>query len=242
VTDALVERPRVHWLEPVPDASVLPAEANPAELLVLKESIRLAFVAALQHLAPKQRAALLFTDVLGWSVLEVAEALDTSVPAVNSALQRARATLATRQFTDAEVADARADLDPARSALLRRYVDAFERYDLPELTSLLCEDATLSMPPYALWLRGPEVIAAWLAGRGCGCRGSRLVPTSANGLPAFAQYRPSPEGGHSAWALILLELRGDRIAAWNSFLDTRTLFPRFGLPLRLGAGSAREGE
>jgi RNA polymerase sigma-70 factor (ECF subfamily) len=234
VTDALVERPRLHWLEPVPDAAVLPAEADPAELLVLKESIRLAFVAALQHLAPKQRAVLLFTDVMGWSVTEVAEALDTSVPAVNSALQRARATLASRHVTSAEAANANPSLDPARTELLQRYVDAFERYDVPELTSLLCEDATLSMPPYALWLRGPEVIAAWLTGRGCGCRGSRLVPTAANGLPAFGQYRPSPGGGHAAWALVVLELRGDRISAWNSFLDTRTLFPRFGLPLRLG--------
>jgi RNA polymerase sigma-70 factor, ECF subfamily len=229
--DALVERPRAHWLEPVPDARVLPADADASELTILRESVRLAFVAALQHLPPKQRAALLLTDVLGWSAAEVAESLDTSVAAVNSALQRARATLAARDPNDTRPA-----LPAEQKALLERYVAAFERYDVDELASLLREDATLSMPPYAFWLQGPQAISAWLLGRGSGCRGSRLVPTSANGVPAFAQYRLGENGGpHRAWALVVLELSGDRIAAWNSFLDTETLFPRFGLPLELRA-------
>ncbi|HEU4408274.1 MAG TPA: sigma-70 family RNA polymerase sigma factor [Polyangiaceae bacterium] len=229
--DPLVERPRTHWLEPVPDARVLPADADASELAMLRESVRLAFVAALQHLPPKQRAALLLTDVLGWSAAEVAEAIDTSVAAVNSALQRARATLAARDLGGPGPA-----LSADEARLLERYVAAFERYDVDELASLLRDDATLSMPPYAFWLRGPEAIAAWLLGRGSGCRGSRLVPTAANGVPAFAQYRPGQDGGpHRAWALIVLELSGGRIAAWNAFLDTETLFPRFGLPLELPA-------
>ena len=229
VNDSLVERPRTHWLEPVPDARVLPVDADPAELAILRQSIRLAFVAALQHLPPRQRAALLLTEVLGWSASEVAESLDTSVAAVNSALQRARATLATRN-----VGPARMELSDEQSKLLERYVEAFERYDVDALTALLRDDATLSMPPYALWLRGREAIRAWLLGRGCGCRGSRLVPTAANGLPAYGQYRPGVDGApHQPWALVVLELSEDGILAWNSFLDTETLFPRFGLPSQL---------
>jgi len=229
VDDVLVERPRTHWLEPVPDARALPADAGPAELAMLRQSIRLAFVAALQHLPPKQRAALLLTEVLGWSAAEVAESLETSVAGVNSALQRARATLATRDFDRAPTG-----LSDEQSKLLERYVEAFERYDVDALTALLRDDATLSMPPYALWLRGQDAIRMWLLGRGSGCRGSRLVPTAANGLPAFGQYRPGAAGApHQPWALVVLELGDDRILAWNSFLDTESLFPRFGLPPQL---------
>ncbi len=226
VDDTLVPLPAERWIEPIPDAHALPGDADPAALVALRQSIRLAFVAALQHLPPKQRAALLLTEVLGWSVAEVAEGLDTTVAAVNSALQRARATLAARALEPA--ADALTD---AQSTLLDRYVAAFERYDVDALAGLLHEDATLSMPPFPLWLQGPADIAAWLAGRGAGCRGSRLVPTAACGSPAFAQYRAAADGGHRAWALLVLELRGDRIAAWNAFLDVEALFPRFGLPL-----------
>ncbi|WP_437766282.1 sigma-70 family RNA polymerase sigma factor [Sorangium sp. So ce281] len=230
VDDELQTRPRTHWLEPVPDAHALPADIDAAERAVLRQSIRLAFVAALQHLPPKQRAALLLTEVLGWSAAEVADSLSTSVAAINSALQRARATLASR-----DLGDVRATLPEPEAALVDRYVTAFEQYDVDRLAALLHEDATLSMPPFTLWLRGPDAIRAWLLGRGAGCRGSRLVPTAACGSPAFAQYRPAPEGGHRAWALIVLELAGDRIASMTSFLDTETLFPRFGLPLELPA-------
>ncbi|WP_437893346.1 sigma-70 family RNA polymerase sigma factor [Sorangium sp. So ce124] len=230
VDDELQTRPRTHWLEPVPDAHALPADIDAAERVVLRQSIRLAFVAALQHLPPKQRAALLLTEVLGWSAAEVADSLSTSVAAINSALQRARATLASR-----DLGDVRAALPEPEAALVDRYVTAFEQYDVDRLAALLHEDATLSMPPFTLWLRGPDAIRAWLLGRGAGCRGSRLVPTAACGSPAFGQYRPAPEGGHRAWALIVLELAGDRIASMTSFLDTETLFPRFGLPLDLPA-------
>jgi len=227
VDDVLETRPRTHWLEPIPDARAIPSDADPHQQAVLRQSIRLAFVAALQHLPAKQRAALLLTDVVGWSAAEVAECIDTSVAAVNSALQRARATLAARNLDEG----VGAALTDEQSALVEKYCRAFERYDVDELTSLLRDDAVLSMPPYTMWLRGTDDIRTWLLGPGAPCRGSRLVPTSASGLPAFAQYRPRPEGGHRAWALIVLELTGSRIAAMTSFLDVETLFPIFGMPL-----------
>jgi len=225
VDDPLETRPRTHWLEPMPDARALPDGANPAELAILRQSIRLAFVAALQHLPPKQRAALILTEVLGWSVTEVAETLNTSAASINSALQRARATLASRDLGESQDA-----LSQKQLALVDRYVTAFERYDIDALTTLLAEDATMSMPPYRLWLRGRAAIRNWLLGRGSGCRGSRLVPTAACGSPAFGQYR---EGGRQPWALVVLEMSGDHIASMTSFLDTETLFPLFGLPPEL---------
>jgi RNA polymerase sigma-70 factor (ECF subfamily) len=225
----LTTLPSSRWIEPIPDVRALPSDVEPDELVSLRQSIRLAFVAALQHLPAKQRAVLLLTEVLGWAAAEVAESLDTSVASVNSALQRARATLSTRDLTDL-----RAPLSDTQSNLVERYVDAFERYDTDALTSLLHEDATMNMPPYALWLRGHDAIRDWFLGRGAGCRGSRLVPTSASGSPAFGQYRPGEHGGpHKPWSLIVLELSGDRIAAMTHFLETDVLFPRFGLPLEL---------
>ena len=230
VDDELETRPRTHWLEPLPDARFLPSDANPFETVALRQSTRLAFVAALQHLPSRQRAALLLSEVLGWSAQEVAESLDMSVTAVNSALQRARATLAAK---DVSLLDE--PLSDSQAQLLEKYVDAFHDYDVDALAALMREDATLSMPPYTLWLQGPEAIKAWLLGRGNGCRGSRLVRTEACGSPAFAQYRRSADGGYHAWSLTILELAGNRIKAWNAFLDTERLFPLFGLPLTLPA-------
>jgi RNA polymerase sigma-70 factor (ECF subfamily) len=227
VDDPLEARPRTHWLEPIPDARALPTDADPFELTALRQSTRLAFVAALQHLPPRQRAALLLIEVLGWSAAEVAECLETSVAAVNSAVQRARATLNGRG-SDYRLA---VPLSEEQSVLLERFVDAFHRYDVDELVALFREDATLSMPPYTLWLRGAAAIRGWLLGRGMCCRGSRLVPTAACGSPAFGQYHPAgSDGSLRPWAVILLELEGNRIAAWNTFLDADKLFPLFGLP------------
>jgi RNA polymerase sigma-70 factor, ECF subfamily len=225
VDDPLDARPRTHWLEPIPDARAIPADADPFELTALRQSTRLAFVAALQRLPPRQRAALILTEVLGWSAAEVAECLETSVPAVNSAIQRARATLGRPD------GDNRADqpLSAATSSLLERYVDAFHRYDVESLVALLREDAAFSMPPYTLWLRGPDAVRNWLLGRGSVCRGSRLVPTAACGSPAFGQYHPGPGGSFQPWALVVLELADERIAGWHSFLDAEKLFPLFGL-------------
>ena len=225
VDDDLVTKPRTHWLEPIPDARALPADGDPEERAVLRESIRLAFVAALQHLPPRQRAVLLLTQVLNWSAAEVAEGLDMTVAAVNSALQRARATLAARN-----VSEPSGPLTPEQESLVARYVEAFERYDVQALTALLREDATMSMPPYDIWLKGHQSIGAWLGGRGIGCQGSRLVPVAACGLPAFGQYR---NGGRDPWALVVLELDGPWISNMTYFLDTAQLFPAFGLPMRL---------
>jgi RNA polymerase sigma-70 factor, ECF subfamily len=223
--EELVQRDRVHWLEPIPDAYVIPPDADPEERIMLKQSIRLAFITALQHLAPKQRAALLLKEVVGLSVAEVAEILETTVPAINSALQRARAALA--QYR----AESPKELSAAQCELLKNYLAAFEVYDTERLVSLLREDAILNMPPFSMWIRGRREIHAWLNGIGNGCRGSRLFSTEACGLPAFAQYRLNPKGGHKAHALITLELDGDLVATITSFLDVETLFPRFDFPL-----------
>ena len=230
VTDDLVltARPREHWVEPIPDAMALPAAegCDPAERAILRESIRLAFVAALQYLPPRQRAVLLLTQVLNWSAAETAAALDMSVAAVNSALQRARATLDARNPAVAPRA-----LSDEQARLVARYVEAFEQYDVGALVQLLHDDATLSMPPYDLWLQGRDSIARWLLGFGIGCRGSRLVPVEAcGGAPAFAQYR---QDGAEPWALLVLDVRGGGVASMTSYLDVETLFPRFGLPMRL---------
>jgi RNA polymerase sigma-70 factor, ECF subfamily len=223
--------PDATWLQPVPDGRVLAAEVDPAEVAVSRESVRLAFVAALQHLPPRQRAVLILREVLHWRAAEVAELLDTTVASVNSALQRARTTLAA---SNPSAADAPAPMDEAQQALVDRYVDAFERYDMESLVTLLHDDATLSMPPYPLWLRGPTEISRWMLGQGIGCRGSRMVATSANGSPAFGQYRPSGPGGrHEPWALQVLEISDGRITGINAFLDTAHLFPLFGLPAEL---------
>jgi RNA polymerase sigma-70 factor, ECF subfamily len=238
--EELATRPAEYWVEPIPDLSVIPADSDPHEQAVLRESIRLAFVAALQHLPPRQRAALILTQVLNWSAAEVAESLDMTVAAVNSALQRARATLAERRSVQeldrvterqhSAPGSTHAALTTSQRLLVDQFVAAFEAYDVPRLTMLLREDATMCMPPYDLWLQGRADIADWLAGRGCGCQGSRLVATQANGMPAFAQYR---DGGAQPWALVVLDLDGDAIGSMTYFLDTATYFPKFGVPLVL---------
>jgi RNA polymerase sigma-70 factor, ECF subfamily len=224
--------PEVTWIEPLPtDASA--AESDPAELAVNKETMRLAFVAALQHLPPRQRAVLILCEVLRWKASEAAELLDTSVASVNSALQRARATIEVTELssTDVEPSEMQA---PARD-LLARYVEAFESYDIDALTSLIREDATQSMPPYDLWLRGRDDILSWWFGAGIGCKDSRLIPApQANGSIAFGQYKPSESGsGRDPWALQVLEFSGDKLVELTFFLSTDRVFPLFGLPPRL---------
>ena len=222
--------PEAAWLEPIPDSRTIAAEADPAELAASRETLRLAFVNALQHLPPRQRAVLILREVLRWQATEVAELLDTSVASVNSALQRARAQLSDTDLTPETPV---APLDDEQRALLDRYVAAFEDYDMDALTGLLQEDATLSMPPFELWLQGVGEVRKWFEGHGIGCKGSRLLPITANGSPGFAQYRPSAGGGWEPWALQVLEISDGRIAHLNSFLDTQRLFPLFGLPDRL---------
>ena len=221
--------PEVTWIEPMPDGRVLPTNGDPAEVAEMRESIKLAFVAALQHLPPKQRAVLILREVLRWKADEVAELLDTTVQSVNSALQRARAGIEASGVSDAPSEQ----LDDEHKALLERYVDAFERYDMDSLTSLLREDAVWNMPPFDLWLQTHEDIVKWCFGQGIACQGSKLVPVEANGSPAFAQYKPSPDGGHEAWSLQVLEISEGKIAGITFFLDTEHFFPLFGVPLRL---------
>jgi RNA polymerase sigma-70 factor (ECF subfamily) len=224
--------PEATWVTPISDARVGRESTDPAEIAQYRESIRLAFVTALQHLPARQRAALILCEVLRWQVAEAAELLGTSVAAVNSALQRARATLgALPQEGHPE------DLDDTDAELLGRYVDAFQRYDIEGLVALLHEDAVQSMPPFAMWIQGAANIGCWMVQPGpSGCRGSRLLPASANGCPAFGQYRPDPAGGYAPWALQVLEISGSKITGMNfflSFLDPERLFPEFGLPLHL---------
>jgi RNA polymerase sigma-70 factor, ECF subfamily len=226
--------PEVTWIEPIP-GSMLASENDPAELTMARETVRLAFVAALQHLAPRQRAVLILCEVMRWKAKEVAELLDTSVASVNSALQRARATLESHEVSQGDAEPS--GMDEGQRELLERYVAAFEAYDLDALTSLIQEDASQSMPPYDMWLRGREDILTWWFGPGIGCSGSRLVPTvTANGSVAFGQYKPSESGsGHDPWALQVLEIENGRIVEFTFFLSTARLFPLFGLPTRLPA-------
>ncbi len=226
-------RPEVTWIEPIPD-TLIATDPDPAERAVSRETVRLAFVAALQHLPPRQRAALILCEVMSWKASEVAELLETSAASINSALQRARATLKESGISTAERAPA---MDEAQRALLARYVEAFERYDINALTSVIREDAKQSMPPYDMWLSGRDDMFRWWFGPGIGCRGSRLVPTvTANGSPAYGQYKPSPSGsGYEPWSLQVIELAADGVAEITFFLNTATLFPLFGLPPRLDA-------
>jgi RNA polymerase sigma-70 factor (ECF subfamily) len=212
----LAELPEVTWITPLP---------TPDELAEQRDTLRLAFVAALQHLPPKQRAALILCEVLKWQASEAAELLETSVASINSALQRARATLAKVDPAGPS------QLDDDTRALLDRYVSAFEAYDIDRLTELLHEDAVQSMPPISLWLQGRDDIFTWWLGPGIGCKGSKLVPVGlVNGMPAWGQFKPSPEGGYEPWAIIVPEVSDGRIVELTFFLDTPHLFPLFDLP------------
>jgi RNA polymerase sigma-70 factor (ECF subfamily) len=230
VAENLNTLPEVTWIEPVPDELAVHEDADPAAVAQARESIRLAFVAALQHLPPRQRAVLILCEVLRWKAAEVAELLETSVASVNSALQRARATLDASDFNQSDTAPS---VDQADAELLARYVQAFEQYDMEALTSLIHEDATQSMPPFDLWLSGRDDILTWWVGPGAGCRGSRVIPTrAANGAPAFGQYKPNEAGdGYEPWALQVVEIENGRIVELTFFLDTARVFPLFGLPL-----------
>ena len=228
-------RPELPWVTPIADDKVIDPSCDPAEMAMQKESVRLAFITALQHLPARQRAALVLCEVLSWSAADAAELLDSSVPAINSALQRARATLA--QLPDGGRPK---PLDADATELLHRYVDAFERYDMDALVKLLHEDAIQTMPPFELWIQGAEDITTWMVQPGpSACRGSKLIPLGdINGCPAFAQYKPDPAGGMQPWGIQLLEISGGRISELAIFLapmDPERLFPAFGVPVHLDA-------
>ncbi len=223
--------PEATWLGPIPDDRVIDVTADPADAAVARESVRLAFVAALQHLPARQRAVLILREVLKWKASEVAELLETTVVSVNSALQRARATLAE---ANVEATTTPRDIDPDQQELLARYVDAFERFDVEAMVALLHEDATMTMPPYEMWLDRAADYRKWLYGPGAGCEGSVLRPVKANGAPAFAQWRKGAEGGYDAWSIQVLELSEGRITGINFFVDS-AYFELFGLPTHLDA-------
>jgi RNA polymerase sigma-70 factor, ECF subfamily len=219
--------PEHTWVEPIPDA-LLPSStyADPLEYAVERDTVRVAFIAVLQHLPPRQRAVLILRDVLRWSAREVAELLDTTVISVNSALQRARATLAARRPkpTDAPMA-----LSGDQRELLNRYLRALESHDVDALVALLHREATISMPPLPLWLRGPRATRQWWDGPGRECEGSRLVAVRANRSPAFAVYHPASSGkAYELFAIHVLELSGDRIESIQMFVHPRLARP-FGL-------------
>lgn len=227
-------QPEATWVTPIAEAQIGLDYGDPAELAEQRESIRLAFVTALQHLPPRQRAALVLCEVLRWSASDTADLLDTSVPAINSSLQRARATLGSLPHGGQP-----RKLDSENAELLARYVEAFERYDMEALVKLLHDDAVQSMPPFELWLEGANDIVTWMVQPGPdACRGSKLIPITANGCPAFAQYKPDPAGGYMPWAIQVLEIADGKIAELAFFLylsDLERLFPAFGLPLHLDA-------
>lgn len=224
-------RPEATWIQPIPNTAFV-EESDPAELAVSRESIRLAFIAALQHLPPRQRAVLILCEVLRWKAAEVADLLETTVASVNSALQRARVSL---QESDLNADETRPDIGEAQADLLARYVDAFQRYDFDALTAVIRQDARQSMPPYDMWLDGRDDVLAWWFGPGSGCRGSRLLPTvGANGTVAFGQYKPRADGnGYDPWALQVVGIEDGKVADFTFFLDTSRLFPLFGLPPHL---------
>ena len=223
--------PEVTWIEPIPDTLVA-SDPDPEQSAMVKESVRLAFVAALQHLPAKQRATLILCEVMSWNAAEVAELLEMSVASVNSALQRARATLKTGGLDEGRALI----VDDRKRDMLKRYVEAFERYDVDLLTKVIREDAKQSMPPFDLWLQGREDMFRWWFGAGIGCKGSRVIAAgTANGSPAFGQYKPSANGGHEPWALQVIELTPSGIGEITFFLDTAKLFPLFGLSPRLDA-------
>ena len=217
------------WVRPIADSRVLAPEADPAEVAAERESLRLAFVAALQHLPPRQRAVLILREVLRWQASEVAELLETSVASVNSALQRARATIEELEL-DAGSAPAAVE-DAEQRELLAGYVEAFERYDIESLVKLLHDDAAFSMPPFPLWVRGPEQIHEFMLGTGAKCEGSRVLVTQANGGPAVAIYNRA-EDGYTPWAIVVLEMSGGAITGLHHFIYPE-LFAEFGLPPRL---------
>jgi RNA polymerase sigma-70 factor, ECF subfamily len=218
------------WVQPVLDSRVLHEYGDPAELADARETIRLAFVAALQHLPPRQRAVLILRDVLRWQASEVAELLDTSVASVNSALQRARATLDELGPDPAGPAG----LEEEQQALLARYVEAFEAYDVDALVALLHEDAMFTMPPWSHWMRGRIDVRKWLLGQGIGCKGSKVLPTQGSGCPALGTYRNVAPGRWEPWGLVILETSDGAITGVHNFIDAE-LFPQFGLPTYIEA-------
>ena len=225
---ALGEAPtETWWVEPIADERVIDTDGDPAEVIAARESIRLAFVTALQQLPARQRAVLVLCDVLNWPAADTAELLDSTVASVNSALQRARATLAKHDDHDQPALLGADDL-----VVLNRYVDAFERYDIEALAAMMRDDVVLTMPPYPVWLQGRDELSSWFLGQGIGCRGSKLVPTEANGTTAFASYKPDDDETRNRrvpFSIQFLDIANGQITAHHNYL-TPERFAEFNLP------------
>jgi RNA polymerase sigma-70 factor (ECF subfamily) len=231
--DALVERPEVPWLEPLPDRMI--DSDDPASIVAGRSSLRLAVVAAMQYLPPRQRAVLVLREVLGWPAADVARLLDTTTAAVNSALQRARAQIDQVAPVEAVMAE---PADAARRELLDRFVVAFENKDIAAIVDLFATDAVWEMPPFVGWYRGAANIGR-LVDTQCPAQGPgdmRLIPTMANGQPAFGLYMRGDDGVYLPFNLPVLEIGPDGVTHVASFFDVR-LFAKFGLPESLPAGA-----
>jgi RNA polymerase sigma-70 factor (ECF subfamily) len=232
--------PETDWVLPIASGQVADPDADPEGQTAERETLRLAFVAALQHLPARQRVVLVLREVLRWSAKEVADVLETSVASVNSALQRARATLDELDLADSDAPDRPST--EAESRLLEQYLDAFAEYDIDRIVALLRYDVVFDMPPLPLWVRGPDDVHDFMLGPGAACRGSKLIALSANGLPAYASYKPDPEGGAwLPWSVTLLEAEAPAdapapvLTGIHNFLapSMPNLFGSFGLPERL---------
>ncbi|WP_299164936.1 sigma-70 family RNA polymerase sigma factor [uncultured Arthrobacter sp.] len=219
--------PENAFVQPIADSKVIDLTADPADVALARESIRLAFVAALQHLPPLQRSVLILCEVLAWKASEAAALLEQTVAAVNSALQRARKTLAARREPALM-----STMDSRHTALLEQYVEAFESYNIDRLVSLLRQDVVLSMPPFNLWLTGPDNCAAWFLGQGIVCKDSRLIPVMVNGTAGFGAYHSVAPGVWEPFAIQVIETRDGRIVGHHNFLYPE-LFNAFGLPDRV---------
>jgi RNA polymerase sigma-70 factor (ECF subfamily) len=223
------QSPEHLFVQPVLDGRVIATDGDPAEVAAARESIRLAFVAALQHLPARQRSVLILCEVLRWQATEVAQLLDTTVASVNSALQRARATMSSLRGERLDPT-----VDPEQQALLASYVDAFEHYDIPRLVGLLRDDVVLSMPPWEVWLRGPEDLAGWFLGQGIVCKDGRLLPIDVNGTAGFGNYHFVRPGLWEPWAIQVIEVAGGKIVGHHNFLYPER-FADYGLPPRIEA-------
>jgi RNA polymerase sigma-70 factor (ECF subfamily) len=232
--DPLVERAEVPWLEPAPESAVGSISADPAEVAASRETIRLAFIAALQYLPPRQRAVLVLRDVLRWRAAEVAEAIGTTTVAVNSTLQRARKQLADASPREEALVE---PTSPEQRKLLDRYVTAFWEKDVDAIVAMFTDDAVWEMPPFTGWYQGPENIGRLIGGQ---CPGQRedmpMVATTANGQPAFGLYMRTQDGTFAPFHLQVLTLTKDGVSHVAAFFDT-SLFATFGLPDRLPAGT-----
>lgn len=215
------------WIEPMADACVIPDDATPEQRIIQRETLRLAFMTALQALSPSERAALVLCEVFDFSAKEIAETLDTTVAAVNSALQRSRIKVRSLESGAPPQPEVHA-------RLVQSLIEALERFDIDAVVALLAKDVTFTMPPYSLWLHGARDVREWLSvGPGAACRGCRVFPIEMSGTVGIVQYKRADERAYRAWAFAVLESHDSRLHGWHSYLDTDSLCRIFGVPAEI---------